>query len=185
MDFITLLFIAIGLSFDTFAVSISTGIMVTSLKFWQAIKIAFTLSFFQSLMPYLGWLLGKQVEQLINKYDHWAAFGLLTILGIKMIYESLKMDNNNKPFNPLSLSILIGMAIATSVDAFVVGVSFAFIKTNIYWSVLVIASVTFVASMAGIISGKKAGGRLGKRMEVLGGLILIGIGLKILLSHVT
>ena len=102
-----------------------------------------------------------------------------------MVYESLKNDNEKSTFNPLRISILIGMALATSVDALVVGVSFAFINMNIYWSVLVIATVTFLVSMAGILFGKKVGGRLGKRMEVIGGLILIGIGLKILLSHLT
>ena len=136
-------------------------------------------------MPFMGWLLGKQVEQLINNYDHWIAFGLLAILGVKMVYESFKNDNEKSTFNPLRLSILIGMALATSVDALVVGVSFAFINMNIYWSVLVIATVTFLVSMVGILFGKKVGGSLGKRMEVIGGLILIGIGLKILLSHLT
>jgi putative Mn2+ efflux pump MntP len=136
-------------------------------------------------MPFMGWLLGKQVEQLISNYDHWIAFGLLAILGLKMVYESLKNDNEKSTFNPLRISILIGMALATSVDALVVGVSFAFINMNIYWSVLVIATVTFLVSMVGILFGKKVGGSLGKRMEVIGGLILIGIGLKILLSHLT
>ncbi len=185
MDFITILLIAIGLSFDTFAVSVSTGITVTTIRFWQAIRIAFTLSIFQALMPFMGWLLGKQVEQLISNYDHWIAFGLLAILGLKMVYESFKNDNEKSTFNPLRLSILLGMAVATSVDALVVGVSFAFIKMNIYWSILVIAVVTFLVSMTGILFGKKVGGRLGKRMEVIGGLILIGIGVKILLSHLT
>ena len=136
-------------------------------------------------MPLFGWLLGKQVEQLINNYDHWIAFGLLAILGFKMVYESFKNDVVKSTFNPLRLTILIGMALATSIDALVVGVSFAFINMNIYWSILVIAVVTFLVSMTGILFGKKVGGRLGKRMEVIGGLILIGIGLKILISHLT
>lgn len=183
MDIITILLIAIGLSFDTFAVSVSTGLAISKIRFWQAVKIAITLAFFQAAMPFLGWFFGKQVEHLISNYDHWIAFGLLSILGIRMIYESFQKDKEDKSFNPLNTSVLIGMAVATSIDALVVGVSFAFINMNIYWSVILIGAVTFLVSMTGILFGKKAGGNHGKRMEIIGGLILIGIGLKILISH--
>ena len=104
MDFITILLIAIGLSFDMFAVSVSAGITVTTIRFWQAIKIAIMLSFFQALMPFMGWLPGKQVEQLINNYDHWIAFGLLALLGVKMVYERFKNDNEKSTFNPLCVN---------------------------------------------------------------------------------
>jgi putative Mn2+ efflux pump MntP len=183
MDIITILLIAIGLSFDTFAVSVSTGLAITKIRFWQAVKIAITLAFFQALMPFFGWLFGKQVEHLISNYDHWIAFGLLLILGIRMIYESFKKDEVDKSFNPLNSTVLIGMAVATSIDALVVGVSFAFINMNIYWSVFLIGAVTFLVAMTGILFGKKVGGNHGKRMEIIGGLILIGIGVKILISH--
>lgn len=120
-DIITILLIAIGLSFDTFAVSVSTGLAISKIRFWQAVKIALTLAFFQALMPFSGWLFGKQVEHLISNYDHWLAFGLLFILGIRMIYESFRKDKEDKSFNPLNSTVLIGMAVATSIDALVVG----------------------------------------------------------------
>ncbi len=184
MDLITILLIAVGLSFDTFAVSISSGLTIRHIRFFQAVKIAFTLAFFQSLMPLIGWILGNQVSGLIANYDHWVAFGLLSVLGMKMAYESLKKDEENSNFNPLNLVVLLGMAVATSIDALVVGVSFALIEINIYWSILIIGVVTFLVSMVGMLFGKKVGGKLGKRMEIIGGVILIGIGLKILLSHI-
>lgn len=183
MDFITLIIIAIGLTFDTFAVSISTGLVANHIRFWQATKVAVTLAFFQALMPFIGWFIGTQVKHLISNYDHWIAFGLLAIIGIKMIIESLKKEEDKKDFNPFKPSVLIGMAIATSIDALIVGVSFAFIKVNIYYSVGIIGFVTYVVAMLGMLFGKSAGKWFGKKMEIIGGLILIGIGVKILLEH--
>ena len=184
MDFITLLLIAIGLSFDTFAVSVSTGLAISHIRFWQGVRVAVTLALFQSLMPFFGWFVGRQVASMILEYDHWIAFGLLAALGIKMIIESFKKEEQKAVFNPLRFTFLIGMAFATSIDALVVGVSFAFLEMNIYWSVFVIGAVTFIVSMIGILFGKQAGGWFGKKMEIIGGLILIGIGVKILLEHI-
>jgi manganese efflux pump family protein len=184
MELITLILIAIGLSFDTFAVSVSTGLIINNIKFWQASRVAIILTIFQSLMPFLGWITGKQIEQLLSDYDHWIAFGLLAILGLKMIYESFNRKEGKSTFNPLKLTVIIWIAIATSIDALVVGVSFAFINMNIYLAMLIIGFITFLASMLGMLFGKKLGSRLGARMEIIGGLILIGIGLKILLDHV-
>lgn len=183
MEFIPLLLLAIGLSFDTFAVSVSTGLCLPNLRFVQAIKIALTLGFFQALMPFTGWVLGRQISNYISDYDHWIAFGLLSVLGVKMIYESFTTNEPEKCLNPLKPLVLIWMAIATSIDALVVGLSFAFLNLNIYWSVFVIGFVTYMVSMIGMLFGKKLGNRLGKRMEIIGGLILIGIGAKILIEH--
>jgi putative Mn2+ efflux pump MntP len=183
MDFITILLIAIGLSFDTFAVSVSTGLVICSIRFWQGVRVAFILAFFQSLMPFLGWFAGKQVATQISDYDHWIAFGLLAVLGLKMIVESFKKEEQKTGVNPLKITILLGMAVATSIDALVVGVSFAFLEMKIYLSVLIIGIVTFLVSMIGMLFGKSAGGRFGRKMEIIGGLILIGIGIKILLEH--
>ena len=184
MEFITLLFIAIGLSFDTFAVSVSTGLTVCHIRFWQAVRVAAILAFAQGVMPCIGWLVGNQVAQFISDYDHWIAFILLAILGGKMIWESFeKEDTAKKDCNPLKLSLIVGMAIATSIDALVVGVSFAFLKMNILWAAIVIGAVTFGVAMLGMLFGKKIGNRLGKKMEIIGGLMLIAIGLKILLEH--
>lgn len=183
MDFITIFLIAIGLSFDTFAVSVSTGLTLNSIRFWQAIKIAVILAFFQTLMPFVGWFLGKQIEQIISNYDHWIAFGLLLILGLKMIVESFKPETKKNNLTFPKLSILIGMAIATSIDALVVGISFAFINVNIYWSILIIGFITFLVAMIGMLFGKTIGNKFGNKIEIFGGLILIGIGIKILFSH--
>ena len=178
-----MILIAIGLSFDTFAVSVSTGLLINHIKFWQATRVAFILMIFQSLMPFAGWFTGRQIQHILSNYDHWIAFTLLAILGIKMIYESLKREEGKRTFNPLKLTVLIWMAIATSIDALIVGVSFAMININIYLAMLIIGFITFLASMLGMLFGKKVGGRFGKRMEIVGGLILIGIGTKILIEH--
>jgi putative Mn2+ efflux pump MntP len=184
MDLLTIFLIAVGLSFDTFAVSVSTGITISFIRFWQAVKIAATLALFQGLMPLAGWFLGNQVSSYIIIYDHWVAFGLLSFLGIKMAWESLKKDEKKSNFNPLNRMVLLGMAIATSIDALIVGVSFAFINLNIYLAILVIGGVTFFVSMIGMLFGKKVGDKLGKRVEIIGGIILVGIGVKILISHI-
>jgi putative Mn2+ efflux pump MntP len=184
MDFLTMLLIAVGLSFDTFAVSLTSGLTVRDIRFSQAVRIAFILALFQAIMPLIGWILGNQVSGLMANYDHWIAFGLLSVLGLKMVYESVKNERVSSSSNPLNLMVLLGMAVATSMDAFVVGVSFALIDLNIYWSILVIGIVTFLVAMIGMLFGKKVGDRFGKRMEILGGIILIGIGIKILLSHI-
>jgi putative Mn2+ efflux pump MntP len=184
MNIFEIFLIAIGLSFDTFAVSVSSGLTISKIKFWQAFKIAVTLAFFQTLMPLIGWITGSQIENLIQNYDHWIAFGLLSLLGCKMVIEGLKNNHEEEKLNPLKTTVLIGMAIATSIDALVIGVSFAFIEINIYVSLLIIGVITFFSSMVGILIGKKVKGSFGNKMEILGGLILIAIGVKILISHV-
>ena len=183
MGIITILLIAIGLSFDTFAVSVSSGLVLRRINFFNAMKIAFVLAFFQGVMPLIGWVIGSGVKQYMMTYDHWIAFILLAILGAKMIYESFRNDEERQSLNPMRLTVMVSMAIATSIDALIVGLSFAFFEVNIFITVLLIGSVTFIASMLGILFGKKAGARLGQRMEIVGGLILIAIGLKILLEH--
>ena len=182
LEFITIFLIAIGLCFDSFAVSVSSGLMMKHINFFEAMKIAFSFAFFQGLMPLLGWMAGKRISDYLSNYDHWIAFILLLIIGLRMIWESRKPDEN-KTFNPMNLWFIIYMSIATSIDALIVGLSFAFLKTDIYTSIIIIAIVTFIATMLGILFGKKAGAHLGKKMEVLGGIILIVIGFKILIEH--
>ncbi|MCU0371512.1 MAG: manganese efflux pump MntP family protein [Bacteroidales bacterium] len=183
MGTITLLLIAVGLSFDTFAVSVSTGLTVSRIRFRTAVRVACILAFFQAVMPLIGWIAGELVAERIARFDHWIAFGLLFILGAKMIYESFREEDMNSNTDPLRFGSLVMMAIATSIDALVVGVSFAFVDQNIYWSIAVIGCITFLVAMLGMLFGKMVGGRLGKRMEIVGGLILIGIGIKILVEH--
>jgi manganese efflux pump family protein len=183
MGIITILLIAFGLSFDTFAVSVSSGLILRRINFLNAMKLAFILAVFQGLMPLLGWLIGSGVKKYMMSYDHWIAFILLTVLGAKMIFESFRGETDKKPINPMRFTVMISMAIATSIDALIVGLSFAFFELNIFLTVFIIGSVTFIVSMLGILFGKKAGAHLGQRMEIIGGLILFAIGLKILIGH--
>lgn len=183
MHLLEILLIAIGLSLDTFAVSVSSGLCIKDINFRQAVRIAVVLAFFQAIMPVIGWLGGIQVEEYMREIDHWIAFGLLCGLGLKMIIENL-LNTQEKKLNPLITKVLIIMAIATSIDALVVGLSLAFIKTNIMLAALIIGFVTFIVAMIGMLAGKKVSGKLGSRIEILGGLILIGIGLKLLLEHI-
>jgi len=183
MEFTVLLLIAIGLSFDTFAASICIGITVQQIRFPQALKIAVILSAFQALMPAIGWLLGSQVKDMISHVDHWIAFGLLSLIGIKMIWESLKKEEECKVIDPFKPAVLFGIAVATSIDALVTGVSFAFLDVNIILSVVTIGIITCMSAMLGMLFGKKAEKHFGKRMEIVGGIILIAIGIKILIEH--
>jgi len=183
MDFLVILLIAIGLSFDTFAASICIGLTVQQIRFLQALKIAIILSVFQAVMPVIGWFLGSQVKDQISQIDHWLAFGLLSLIGLKMIREGLQSKSEYNHFDPSRLIIIIGIAVATSIDALIAGVSFAFIEINILLSAATIGIITGIAAMLGMLFGKKTGKKLGKRMELLGGIILIGIGVKILLEH--
>jgi manganese efflux pump family protein len=183
MSYLTILLIAISLSFDSFAVSISSGISHNKISFFNATKIAFSLAFFQAAMPVLGWYIGTEIRDYVKNFDHWLAFSLLFILGGKMIYDSIRAGKDETPFNPLNFWVLIGISLATSIDAFIVGISFGFIGTNIIAAIIIIGAVTFIVSMLGILFGKTAGKKLGKIMEVLGGVILIGIGTDILITH--
>jgi putative Mn2+ efflux pump MntP len=183
MGFLSLLLLSIGLSFDTFAVSVGCGIIEKNIKFTQAARIAIFFAVFQAVMPLLGWLIGYSVKSYIEPVDHWIAFGLLTIIGGKMIVESIK-PIEEKSINPNDLKVIIFMSLATTIDAFVVGITFAFFSVNLVFSSFIIGLVTFIAAMLGMLFGKNIGSRFGQKMEVLGGLILISLGIKILLEHI-
>lgn len=185
MQFITLFLIGLGLSFDTLAVSVSTGLMVKRIMFLQAVRVAIILAIVQTLMPLFGWLGGTQIREYIIEFDHWIAFGLLFILGARMIYESFQDEEEYKEKDPLKFLALLSLGVASSIDALVVGFSFAFTGINIILSILIIGAVTFLVAMLGMLFGKTAGGKLGKKMEVLGGVILILIGTKILFQHLS
>ncbi len=183
MDIVTLLLIAVGLSLDTVAVSISRGCMVRRLQVRHMVRIAFFFGFFQMLMPLLGWLGGLELRRLINPIAPWVAFGLLAFVGTKMIWESRRPADCELPRHPFHLLTLLGLALATSIDALAVGLSFSLLHMTIVLPVLIIGSVTFCLSFLAVIVGNRFGLLLERRMEVIGGLILIGMGLKILLEH--
>ena len=182
-DLLSLVLIAIGLSMDALAVSITSGITINCLKIRHAFRIAFLFGLFQALMPVLGWLAGIGLKQYVESYDHWIAFGLLAFIGGKMIYEAIWIKEVEKKCDPLNLMVLLSLAVATSIDALAVGISFAFLKVYIITPALIIGAITFAICFGGVYLGNRLGDRLGSKMEVLGGLILIGIGFKILLQH--
>ena len=185
MGFITVLLIAISLSFDSFAVSVCSGLSLCrkSLKLSQAVKIASSLAVFQAVMPFLGWLLGGAFKNVVVHYDHWIAFALLLFLGIKMIKEGAEPIEKKKIKKPTEWRVLIPISIATSIDAFAVGISFSFFTDQILMPVVLIGLVTFIVSIGGIYMGRKLGKRIAGIAEIVGGIVLILIGLKILFEH--
>jgi manganese efflux pump family protein len=174
--------IGAGLAMDCFAVSVSCGMLRDDYPMRTILRMAFFFALFQALMPLAGWSLGLSFEALLSSVDHWIAFGLLFIIGAKMILESFR-KNCNESFNIARIPVLLSLSFATSIDALVVGMSFAFLKINIVLAVVIIGLVTFVFSMAGIWLGKRAGRRVGKRAGIAGGIVLIGIGVKVLAEH--
>lgn len=182
MSIISIIFIAVGLAMDAFAVSVAGGVAVKTHKIRQALKMAIFFGVFQGIMPVVGWLAGVGIKNFISGFDHWIAFGLLTVIGIKMIYESTVIKSE-KPELSFSLYMLLMLAIATSIDALAVGLSLSFLNVFIIIPSIVIGIITFVLSLAGFFIGNKFGHLLESKIEILAGLILIGIGIKILLEH--
>lgn len=183
MGFIELLLIAVGLSMDAFAVSLCKGLNMRKLNYRHAAVIALFFGGFQALMPLIGWFLGSQFEQYITSFDHWIAFGLLAFIGGKMIYDSTKDEEEDKQSSRLDFKELLIMAVATSIDALAVGITFAFLGTDIVPAVTLIGCVTFVISFAGVALGNHFGAKYKSRAELAGGVVLVLIGLKILLEH--
>ena len=184
MDLLTICGIGVGLSMDAFAVSISCGLTIKNLRKRNAFKIGAFFGGFQAIMPVIGWLAGINIKDLIRGIDHWAAFILLVFVGARMIYEALKKEDCEKKINPLETKTLLLLAIATSIDALAVGLSFAFIDISIVLPVIIIGLITFVISFAGVWGGKKIGQAFRKKVEIFGAAILILIGIKIFLQHI-
>jgi len=183
MDVFTILAIALGLSFDTFAVSLTFGVIRSSIIFRQAIWVASVLAVFQGGLTIAGFFLGAIISNELKTADHWIALGLLAFLGIRMIFEGLKKTDEAGTKDYSSTIVLLTIALGTSIDAFAVGISFALLDVKIWEAGILIGGVTFLASMTAIRIGKSAGERLGNKVEIIGGLILIAIGIKIFLEH--
>lgn len=184
MDYFTIIGIAVGLCFDTFAVSLSLGVVKFRIVFRQAMRVAFILAFFQGGLTVGGYFLGSIFSDALKAFDHWIALGLLSVLGLRMVIEGSKKEEHRETLDYSRLLVLITLALGTSIDAFAVGISFAFLDVRIWITGIIIGAVTFLASMTAIRIGKTAGERLGQRVEIIGGLILIAIGIKIFLEHV-
>lgn len=186
MNLFELFLIAVGLSMDAFAVSVCKGLCMRKMKYGQAFVIALFFGGFQAGMPLIGWFLGKQFEQYITSVDHWIAFVLLGIIGFNMIREAVRKDDEEDQCScddRLKLRELLVLAIATSIDALAVGITFAFLQVSIVPAVTFIGITTFILSFAGVGIGKVFGAKYKDKAELVGGIILIAIGVKILLEH--
>lgn len=177
-----IILLSVGLCFDTLAISISVGINDRKVYFWQAFKIAAIFAFFQGAMPFLGWLGGKALEKHMTEIDHWIAFGLLFLVGGKMILEAFS-KKSEKRIDIGNIKLLLTLALATSIDAFAVGITLGIEEVNIWITCAVIGFITGLTAMIGMLIGKKLSGIFGSKIEILGGLILIALGIKILLEH--
>ncbi|OKH22225.1 hypothetical protein NIES593_13595 [Hydrococcus rivularis NIES-593] len=185
MESLSTVLMAVGLSADAFAVAMSSGLLIKHIKINKALKIALFFGGFQSLMPLLGWMAGLTFREILSSFDHWIAFGLLGIIGGKMIYESLTSDDDERRFNPLDTYTLTVLAIATSLDALAAGLGLAVIKTSIVLAVTTIGAITFSLCFFGVFIGHRFGNLFSKKIEIIGGSILIFIGSKILFEHLT
>lgn len=187
MDLLTLFLLAVGLSMDAFAVSICKGLSMRKVNKKQCLVIGLFFGGFQALMPFIGWVLGSQFEQYITSIDHWIAFILLGFIGGKMVVEAIREKDEavevGKMDPPLDLKEMFILAIATSIDALAVGITFAFLQVPIVEAISIIGITTFVISVIGVYVGNFFGNRYKKKAELAGGMILILIGLKILLEH--
>jgi manganese efflux pump family protein len=182
MTLLEMLLLGFALSMDCFAVSLSLGI--SKKPRWQdVLRMAFFFGLFQGIMPLIGWLIGITFKSMIQSVDHWLAFGILTFIGIRMIIESFRMEKNQKTIQVGKLSVILGLALATSIDALASGIGFGFIHINIFKVVLIISIITFLVTVTGARLGIRSRLIPARWAEIVGGVILILIGLKILLTH--
>jgi putative Mn2+ efflux pump MntP len=182
MDFLSVFLIAVGLGMDAFAVAIGTGVTIRKLSFGPVFRLSFHFGFFQFLMPVVGWLAGRTISGYIAGYDHWIAFGLLLLVGSKMISDSFK-DPEVKRGDPSRGLTLVVLSVATSIDALAVGLGLAFLNTGILCPSIIIGIVAFVMTIVGMVFARVLGRLLGRNVEIFGGLLLIGIGIKVLIEH--
>ena len=180
----TFFLIAVALAMDAFAVSVSSGIIIPNLSLRNALKIALFFGIFQAVMPVIGWLAGTGLKDFIQAVDHYIAFGLLAVIGIKMIYEAFKKREAEQSINPLNFGVLLILSVATSIDALAVGLSFALLSIKILTPVIIIGITTFFISLAGVSFGDKLGHFFKNRVQVIGGIILIGLGIRIFVEHI-
>lgn len=183
MGILEILLIAIGVSMDAFAVSICKGLSVRKLRSRHVFTVSMWFGGFQALMPVIGYFVGVSFADYVTTYDHWISFVLLAVIGANMIKESFEKEEDNDSNSDFSFRKMFVLAIATSIDALAVGVSFAFLQVNIWVAVLIIGATTAAFSGIGIIIGNQFGARYKSKAEFVGGLILIAIGLKILVEH--
>ena len=184
MDQIALLGIAVALAMDAFAVALATGAVLPELTFRHLFRLSFHFGLFQGLMPIVGWLAGIGLQETIAAYDHWVAFVLLLWVGGKMIYEAFVDDDEDATRkDPTRGLTLITLSIATSIDALAVGLTLGVLGVSVWWPSLVIGLVAALFTLTGMLLGRRIGDCWGQRMEIVGGIVLIALGSKILLEH--
>lgn len=184
LDFVSLILIALSLSLDCFAVAVSASVAMPKVPYLRALRTSFAFGFAQFLMPVLGWLAGRTIVDIIAGFDHWIAFVLLAAVGVRMLWESFHSRESSTRAADITRGwLLLTLAVATSIDALAVGLSFAFVKINIVSASATIGVVALIVSVLGFTLGRRVGGVLGRQAKLAGGVILIGIGLRILLSH--
>lgn len=184
MNWITILGLAVGLGMDAFAVAIVAGSLSDKLRFRPLFRLSFHFGLFQFMMPVIGWYFGRQVDQYVLSVDHWVAFGLLAVIGGRMVYNSLTEGSEAQiARDPTRKWSLVALSIATSIDALAVGLGMAFLRVDIWTPSVVIGIVAAAMTALGMALGRQLGSRFGRRMELLGGLILIAIGVKIVIEH--
>ena len=186
MSLLAVFGIALALAMDAFAVAIVAGSRFERLSFRPVFRLSFHFGLWQALMTLLGWFGGIQVAELIRDFDHWIAFGLLTIVGGRMIYESIKPGECDQPRkDPTRKWTMVMLSVATSIDALAVGLSMAMLQVRIWRAALIIGLVATAMTIIGMAFGREVGARCGRWAEVTGGLVLLGIGLKILIEHLS
>jgi putative Mn2+ efflux pump MntP len=173
------------MAMDAFAVSLGIGTTRQASLPRPIFRLSFHFGLFQFFMPILGWLAGSTIASLISRFDHWVAMGLLTFVGVRMIRSGLDPENETYRNDPSRGGTLVMLSVATSIDALAIGLSLAMLQVDILFPSVVIGVVTAGLSLTGLLIGHKLGTRFGKRMEILGGVILIGIGLRVLITHLT
>lgn len=183
MEILTTTLLSLGLAADAFAVSLTSGFSIRNIKVNKALKIALFFGCFQAVMPLIGWSAGLTFRDFISSFDHWIAFGLLTYIGGKMIHEALQEEEEDKPFNPLDSYTLTTLAIATSIDALAAGIGLSVLKGSILLACTLIGFITFTLCFIGVFIGHKFGGIFNQKIEIVGGVVLILIGTKILFEH--
>ena len=182
MGIIEIFLISIGLAMDAFAVSVCKGLSMKKMNWKKAVIVAIYFGIFQALMPVIGFFLGSTFEELVTKIDHWLAFILLSAIGINMLKEAISKETEAFS-DEVNFKTMVVLALATSIDALAIGITFAFLRVRLIFSVLIIGIITFLISFIGVKIGNKFGDKYEKKAEILGGGILIFLGIKILLEH--
>ncbi|MFC1495016.1 manganese efflux pump MntP family protein [Thermodesulfobacteriota bacterium] len=183
MTLLTIILLAFALAMDAFAVSIASGMAIKDLRVKHSFIIAVWFGLFQAIMPLLGWISGVKLQRFISEIDHWVVFGLLLFIGSKMIYEAFQIDSVKERSDPMDVRVLFALSIATSLDAFAAGVSFALLNVSVVTPVIIIGIITFIMSFTGVWIGNRGTHFFEKKMEAAAGVVLISIGLKVLLEH--